>query len=145
MALLLAACGSYTRHDYLERAAGICSSALRSLRLLEQPQTVGSTAAQLQSLAAYLERALPLTKDEVRRLSSLRRPTQTAARTRELDRYLSALNDDVDELGALAAAARSGDAAQVAADERALSENRLSALAAAFGLGACSNPSASYT
>lgn len=145
LAAVLAGCGAYTQHDYVERADGICNATLRSLRLLPPPQPGGSTAARLQSLAAYLKRALPLVSHEARKLDSLRKPKQTRALTRRLDRYLSALTNDVDELSALAAAARAGNAAQVTADERSLASNRLPALAAASGLSACSNARASYT
>jgi uncharacterized protein YmfQ (DUF2313 family) len=129
----------------VERADGICNATLRSLRLLAPPPPNGSPAVRLQSLAAYLKRALPLVSQEAQKLDSLRKPQQTRALTRRLNRYLSALTSDVDELGALAAAARAGNAAQVTADERSLAAAPLPALAAASGLSACSNVRASYT
>jgi hypothetical protein len=144
--LILAGCGSsITKHDYVLRAEGVCNATLRSLRLLGQPTLSGSTAARTASLAGYLDHAAPLVQTELRKLKGLPRPEQTPAQSRTLQRYLAALADTVEELQAVASAARSGNSQMVSAGQKSLATNSTSALAAAYGLRACSNPGAGYS
>ncbi len=146
LAVVPAGCGSsFTRHDYVLRAEGICDSTLRSLRLLRPAVSTGTHRDRIAAVAGYLERALPLERQELRKLEDLPKPEQTRAQARALERYLVALEDSVDELGALSAAARAGNAEMFAAAESTLAGERLPSLAAAYGLRACSNAAASYT
>lgn len=146
VAIAVAACGSaLTRHDYVLRAEGICNSTLRSLRLLEQPTLSGSAGARTASLSRYLDRAVPLIQAQLSKLKQLPVPLQTQGQSRALRRYLGALQITVEELRDLAAAARGGNAQLVDADQKTLAAGSTSALAASYGLHACSNPGAGYS
>jgi hypothetical protein len=143
--IAVAGCGSYSKHDHVLRAEGICNSTLRSLRLLQQPRLTGSAAIRTASLAAYLDRAAPLMQAPLRKLNALPAPKQTQAQRRTLQRYLASLEATAVELGALASAARSGNTRMLTAAQKSLAARSTSALAAAYGLRACSNPAASYS
>jgi hypothetical protein len=147
LAIAIAGCGSSspTKHVYVLRAEGICDSTLRSLRLLQQPTLAGAAADRDASLAAYLDRAVPLLKSQLHKLKALPTPMQSKAQSQTLQRYLAGLQDAVEELGALASAARAGNTPMVSAAQKTLASSSTSALAAAYGLRACSNPAAGYS
>ena len=71
--LIIAGCGAATTTSFAARADAICATALRQLRSLPPP-SLRSSAGGPRSLAAYLERAVPVTQAEVRQILALARP-----------------------------------------------------------------------
>lgn len=135
---LVAACGSsYTKQDFIARANGICTSALRQTRAIAP---AAGTPQSNRALAAYLSQALPIAQSEADQLRALRLPPGTAAEKAALLRYFSALSAQVAAIKQLKSAAARGDAQGVAAAKAALSANPATSLAAKYGLRSCGTP-----
>jgi hypothetical protein len=141
---LVAGCGSFTKHDYIQRADGICGASLRSVRALTPPTVSGPQAAQNASLGAYLDRMLPLMRRELGHLQALPRPSESATQKRARVAYLGALKQSIDQFATLAAAAHTNQTAEVRSLERALAANPAPRLASKYGLRNCSSSAATY-
>jgi hypothetical protein len=137
-ALPLAGCGSkYTKQDFVARADGICTKALRDARSIAPPSAAGGKDA---ALAGYLSRLVPILESEQSQLRKLKRPGQTAAQSAGLDDYFKALAAQVTAIQRLLTAAGSGDSPGIAAAEGALRSDPIAAAAARYGLRACGTP-----
>jgi hypothetical protein len=137
-ALLLAGCGSkYTKHDFVARANGICTNALRDARSIAPPDTASGKDA---ALAHYLAKLVPILESEQAQLRKLKRPAQTDAESAALDGYFKALAAQVTATQRLLAAARSDDSQGISAAEAALRSDAIAAAAARYGLTACGTP-----
>lgn len=136
LAVLLSACGSYGKRDFVARAEAICASSVRQLRALGP----GSG-----NLSDYLARAVPIAGAEAHKIELLQRPGGSARQQAQLNAYLAALRRSVSQLRALAAAASHHDAAAASAAEAALRGNPLPRLAADYGLRACGAPGATVS
>jgi hypothetical protein len=136
LAALLGGCGSkYTKSDFVARADGICTNAVREIRSLNSP--TAAPGHELRALSQYLGKVLPIVQSEVSQIRALRRPDGDQA---ALDRYLSAQAKVVAEYRRLAAAAKRGDEQGVASAEAKLQASPVAALAAQYGLHACGTP-----
>jgi hypothetical protein len=136
LAALLAACGSkYTKSDFIARADGICTNAVREIRSLNSPSATGGR--ELHALSQYLAKVLPIVQAEASQVRALKRPSGDQA---TLDRYLSAQAEVVAEYRRLAAAAKRGDEQAVATAEATLQASPVTALAAQYGLHDCGTP-----
>ena len=136
-ALVVACGGSYTKQDFIARANGICTSALRQTRAIA-PAAGAPTSSR--ALATYLSQALPVVQSEAGQLRALRPPPGTAAEKAALARYFSALTAQVEAIRQLKNAAARDDAQGVAAAKVALGANSATSLAAKYGLRACGVP-----
>ena len=136
LAVLLAGCGSkYTKSDFVARADGICTNAVREIRSLKTPS---ATAGQeLHALSQYLAKVLPIVQSEASQIRALKRPGGDPT---ALDRYLSAQAEVVAQYGRLAAAAKRGDEQGVASAEAKLQASPVASQAAQYGLHACGTP-----
>lgn len=138
VAFLVAACGgSYTKQDFIARANGICTSAVRQTRAIAP--AVGAPQSN-RALAAYLSQALPIVQAEAKQLRALRLPPGSAGEKAALARYFAALRSQVAAVKQLRNAAARGDAQGVAAARAALGANAATSLAAKYGLHACGTP-----
>jgi hypothetical protein len=136
LAALLAGCGSkYTKSDFVARADGICTNAVREIRSLNPPSSTGDQG--LRALSQYLAKVLPIVQSEASQIRALKRPSGDQPL---LDRYLSAQAEVVAEYRRLAAAAKRGDEQSAASAEAKLQASQVTALAAQYGLHACSTP-----
>ena len=109
---------------------------------MRQTRAIGPPAP---SLAAYLEKVVPLVQSEARQLRALKRPTGTTNDHLTLLRYLSALDRVVGDYRRLEAAAKRGDTVGVATIEAALRASPVATLAASYGLRSCGTPGATTT
>lgn len=136
LAALVAACGSkYLKSDFVARADGICTNAVREIRSLNSPS---ATAGQeLHALSQYLAKVLPIVQSEASQIRALKRPSGDQA---ALDRYVSAQAEVVAEYRRLAAAAKRGDEQAVASAEARLQASPVTELAARYGLHGCGTP-----
>jgi hypothetical protein len=140
---LLAGCGgAYTKRDFIASADAICASTVRQTRSLPPPSFTSSKSQQLSALAGYLAVVLPLVRSEASRLRALRRPTADARNRAALQRYLRALDQEVGDYRALAAAAKRRDPQGVASAEAGLRRSPVASLAASYGLHSCGIPGA---
>jgi hypothetical protein len=136
LAALLAGCGSkYTKSDFVARADGICTNAVRDIRSLNAPSATGGQA--LHALSQYLAKVVPIVQSEADQIRALKRPSGDQA---ALDRYLSAQAEVVAEYRGLAAAAKRGDEQGVASAQAKLQSSRVAGLATQYGLHACGTP-----
>jgi hypothetical protein len=136
LAALLAGCGSkYTKSDFVARADGICTNAVREIRSLNSPSATGGQ--ELHALSQYLAKVLPIVQSEASQIRALKRPSgDTAA----LERYLAAQAEVVAQYRRLAAAAKRGDEQAVATAEARLQASSVTELAARYGLHDCGTP-----
>lgn len=145
-AVSLGACGSsYTRRDLIARADAICASAIRQTLAIGPPTFGGSSSQQLEGLAQYLARALPIYQSETAQLRGLRAPAQSASDKAKLSRFLQAVSQAAADFRALLASAKQRDPQGVASAEAALRANPVSALAASYGLKSCGAPGATVS
>jgi hypothetical protein len=136
LAALLTGCGSkYTKSDFVARADGICTNAVREIRSLNSPTAAGGQ--QLRALSQYLAKVVPIVESEATQIRALKRPSGDDA---ALDRYLSAQAEVVAEYRRLAAAAKRGDEQGAAGAEAKLQASPVATLAAQYGLHACGTP-----
>lgn len=136
LAVLLAGCGSkYTKSDYVARADGICTNAVRQIRSLNSPGATGGQ--ELRALSQYLAKVLPIVQSEASQIRALKRPSGDQPL---LDRYLSAQAEVVAEYRRLAASAKRGDEQGVASAEAKLQASPVASLAVQYGLHACGTP-----
>ena len=134
---LLTACGgkAYTKSDFVARADGICTNAVREIRSLNPP--TATSGQELSGLSQYLAKVLPIVQSQASQIHALRRPGGDQA---ALNRYLSAQAEVVAQYRRLAAAAKRGDAQGVASAEADLRASPIAALAAQYGLHDCATP-----
>ena len=131
--VLLAGCGStYTKHDFISRADGICASAIRRIRSVPPP-----AASDLKALSGYLDRLLTIVESEASQLRALPRPPGSARDKATLGHYLTAEAQVAADYRQLAASARRGDTQAAASAEAALRTSPVAALAAGYGLRSC--------
>lgn len=142
LALLVAGCGSYTKHDFVVSANAICASTVRATRAVPPPSFTTSKTQQLSALAGYLAVVSPIVQSEAKQIRALRRPTVNARTDAALSRYLGALGKVADDYKQLAAAAKQGDAQAVASAEAALRGSPISSYAQSYGLRSCETPGA---
>jgi hypothetical protein len=136
-AALLAACGSYTKHDFITSADAICASTVRQTRSLAPP-----SSQQLSALSAYLDQLLPILRSELKQIRALQHPAGSARDGATLASYLRALAQSVSAFETLAAAAKAGDRQSVASAEAALRVSPVGSLATRYGLRSCGTPGA---
>jgi hypothetical protein len=140
LAALAAGCASsYSKHDFVARADGICGNAVRAIRSLAPPKATGGSVA-LSALASYFGKLVPIVASESAQLHALRRPGGSSQDRATLDRYLTALSQAVSEYRAVSAAAKRGDRQGLSEAEAVLLANPVTALATRYGLTACATP-----
>jgi hypothetical protein len=129
---LVAGCGTkYTKSDFVARADGICTNAVRDIRSLPAP------SGDIRALSRYFGKLLPIVQSEASQIRALKRPSGDQA---PLDRYLSVQAEVVTEYRRLAAAAKRGDAQGVVDAEAKLQASPVATLAAQYGLHDCGTP-----
>jgi hypothetical protein len=118
--------------SFVEQADAICSDAQLELSRVQQPQ---DPRDPLQ-LALFLERAVPVAREQNRRLKALERPEEQRA---EINRWLGALDAEVDVAERMLTAARREDrpAVQTALQESALASAQSRQFARQVGLTVC--------
>ena len=131
-ALALTACGGderLSKPEYLRRADAICAKYERRLAALPEPRT-------LRDVPAFIERGVPLAKEELAELDELRPPEGDEA---EVDRLLAQVRETTAELERLgeAAAARDRAGARAAAERLEEASDRAAKLARRYGLDEC--------
>ena len=136
LAVLLAGCGSkYTKSDFVARADGICTNAVREIRSLKTPS---ATAGQeLHALSQYLAKVLPIVQSEASQIRALKRPGGDPT---ALERYLSAQAEVVAQYGRRPAPAQPGDAQGGARAQAKQQASPVASMAAQYGLHACGTP-----
>jgi hypothetical protein len=137
MVALLAACGSYTKHDFIASADAICASTVPATRAGAPPSARG-----LSALAAYLGKLLPILRAEEKEIHALKRPAESARDGATLASYMRALSQSVSAFEQLASAAKAGDRQTVASAEAALRTSPVGSLASSYGLRSCGTPGA---
>jgi hypothetical protein len=108
-----------SKDDYLAKADGICGT--YQVRLSRVPRPITGSATELGS---YLERALPIAREQLAKLKELEKPTDETDR-QDVERLLVLLEQELDVNDEAQKAAVAGDRASL---ERNLQQN--SALAA---------------
>ena len=83
LAVLLAGCGSkYTKSDFVARADGICTNAVREIRSLNAP--TAAAGQELHALSRYLAKVLPIVQSEASQIRALKRTGRRLDRARPL-------------------------------------------------------------
>jgi hypothetical protein len=96
--------GSVSREDYIARADGVCGT--YQVRLGRLPRPVTGDPAQLD---LYLERALPIAREQHEKLSELERPSGEDGE--KVEELLALLDQELDANSAAQEAANAGDQA----------------------------------
>lgn len=130
--LALAGCGGEERlskNEYVRQADAICAKYERRLDSIPEPRS-------LREVSPFIERGLPLAKDELAELEELRPPEADEAK---VARLLAQVKETITELERLrdAAAARDRAAAETAAARVEEASGRASKLARGYGLEEC--------
>jgi hypothetical protein len=94
-----------SREDYVARADGVCGT--YQVRLSRIPRPVTAEPAEL---ALFLERALPIAREQNEKLADLEKPSDEETRDR-VDQLLDLLDQELDFNEAAQEAASSGDRA----------------------------------
>ena len=94
-----------SREDYIAKADGVCGT--YQVRLSRIPRPVTSEPAEL---SVFLERALPIAREQNEELADLARPSDEETRD-QVDQLLALLQQEIDFNDAAQKAARSGDRA----------------------------------
>ena len=131
-ALALAACGGderLSKPEYLREADAICAKYERRLDAFPEPRT-------LRDVPSFIERGVPLAKQELAELEELRPPEADEA---EVGRLLTQVRETTAALERLgeAAAARDRAAALAAAERVEEASDRAAKLARSYGLDEC--------
>lgn len=131
-ALALAACGGderLSKREYLRQADAICAKYERRLDALPEPRT-------LRDVPSFVERGVPLAREELAELDELRPPEGDEA---EVERLLAQVKNTIAGLERLgdAAAARDRAAAEAAAARVEETSERAAKLAQRYGLEEC--------
>jgi hypothetical protein len=142
LALVVAACGSYTKKNFIARADAICAHTLQQLRALPPPVLSGGERGRLTALARYLDRGVPLIRSEANQLLKLQRPSGSRAQRVLLERFLLAERQVAADYAALAQAAATGSPAAVSSAGAALRDNQVTMLSAQYGLLDCGSAGA---
>jgi hypothetical protein len=118
--------------SFVEEADEICSDAQLAMSRVQQPQ---DPRDPLQ-LALFLERAVPVAREQNRKLKALERPDDQRA---QINRWLGALDAEVDVAERMLTAARREDsrAVQAALQESALASAQSRQFAQQVGLRVC--------
>lgn len=122
-----------SERSFVEEADTICSDSQLAMARVQQPQ---DPRDPLQ-LALFLERAVPVAREQNRKLKALDRPEEQRA---EINRWLGALDAEVDVAERMLVAARREDrpAVQTALQESALASAQSQQFAQQVGLRVCS-------
>jgi hypothetical protein len=96
-----------SRDDYIAKADGICGT--YQIRLSRIPRPVTASPAELGS---YLERALPIAREQLEKLKELERPSDETDR-QDVERLLVLLEQELDLNDAAQKAAAAGDRASL--------------------------------
>jgi hypothetical protein len=99
-----------SRDDYVAKADGICGTYQVRLSNIPRPVT-GSTT----ELGSFLERALPIAREQLEKLKELERPSDETDR-RDIERLLVLLEQELDLNDAAQRAAVAGDRASLNSD-----------------------------
>ena len=131
-ALALAGCGGEERlskPEFVRQANAICAKYERRLDAIPEPR-------ELREVQSYIDRGVPLAKQELAELAELRPPETDEA---EVERLLTQVRKTISELERLgrAAAARDRAGAQAAAARVEEAGARGAKLARDYGLGEC--------
>ena len=135
-ALALSACGSYTRHDFIEQADAICASTLQQERV-----AAGATT----DVSAYLARVVPEVRKETSALQRLRRPPGSARQRQALRLYLAAQQATAMLLATYAADTAAHATASATSTAMALQALPLASTARASGLRVCGSAGATLS
>jgi hypothetical protein len=124
---------STDKASFVEEADTICSDTQLAMSRVQQPQ---DPRDPLQ-LALFLERAVPVAREQNRKLKALERPDEQRA---QINRWLGALDAEVDVAERMLAAARREDSrtVQAALQESALASAQSRQFARQVGLRVCS-------
>jgi hypothetical protein len=119
--------------SFVEEADTICSDTQLEMSRVQQPQ---DPRDPLQ-LALFLERAVPVAREQNRKLKALERPDEQRA---QINRWLGALDAEVDVAERMLTAARREDsrAVQASLQESALASAQSRQFAQQVGLRVCS-------
>jgi hypothetical protein len=124
---------STDKASYVEEADMICSDSQLQMSRVQQPQ---DPRDPLQ-LALFLERAVPVAREQNRKLKALERPEEQRT---QINRWLGALDAEVDVAERMLTAAQREDrrAVQAALQESALASAQSRQFAQQVGLRVCS-------
>jgi hypothetical protein len=122
-----------SRDDYVAKADGVCGT--YQLRLTRIPRPVTDEPAEL---ALFLERALPIAREQNEKLADLDKPSDEETRN-QVDQLLDLLDQEVDFNEAAQKAASSGDRAALtsALQQASLVSSEAGQLAEQIGFVVC--------
>lgn len=122
-----------SRDDYVAKADGVCGT--YQLRLTRIPRPVTDEPAEL---ALFLERALPIAREQNEKLADLDEPSDEETRN-QVDQLLDLLDQEVDFNEAAQKAASSGDRAALtsALQQAAVVSSEAGQLAEQIGFVVC--------
>ena len=122
-----------SRDDYVAKADGVCGT--YQLRLTRIPRPVTEEPAEL---ALFLERALPIAREQNEKLADLDEPSDEETRN-QVDQLLDLLDQEVDFNEAAQKAASSGDRAALtsALQQAAVVSSEAGQLAEQIGFVVC--------
>ena len=99
-----------SREDYVAKADGICGDYQVRLSRLPRPRT-----ADPAELAAYLDRALPIAREQLEKLKDVPKPAGDTDK-QDVERLLALLDQELDLNEAAQKAAAAGDTAAAQSD-----------------------------
>jgi hypothetical protein len=122
-----------SREDYIAKADGVCGT--YQVRLSRIPRPVTSDPAEL---AAFLERALPIAREQNEKLADLPKPSDEETRG-QVEQLLALLEQEIDFNDAAQKAASSGDRAALdsALQEQAVVSAEAGQIAEQIGFVVC--------
>ena len=128
----MASCGGderLSRSEFVQRADAICAKYQRRSAAIPRPRTIAD-------VPSFIDRGIPLAKDELAELDALRPPKEDEA---EVDRMLAEVRTTIAELERLRRIAASRDrlATEAAAARVEASGERAAELAGRYGLDEC--------
>ena len=140
--LAAAGCGggddeSVSREDYIARADGVCGTYQVRLSRIPRPATAAPT-----ELGTFLERALPIAREQNEELDDLPKPNDESARD-QVEQLLALLDQELDFNEAALEAAQGGDQAALdsALQQGAAVSAEAGQLAEQFGFVVCARRS----
>jgi hypothetical protein len=122
-----------SREDYVARADGVCGTYQVQLSRIPRPTTAAPT-----ELGLFLERALPIAREQNEELDELPKPSDEGARD-QVEQLLALLDQELDFNEAALEAAKSGDRAALdsALQQGAAVSAEAGQLAEDFGFVVC--------
>jgi len=94
-----------SREDYVAKADGVCGDYQVRLSRIPRPATADAT-----ELGLFLERALPIAREQNEKLAELEKPSDDETRA-QVEQMLALLDQEIDFNDAAQKAARAGDRA----------------------------------